>query len=78
MQKGENMINFHNENNILLIDLNSNVSRVEVSLDSKSKITHPYGFPCGTAVKNSPANAGDVGLIPGSGRYPDVGNGNPL
>ena len=72
------MINFHNENNILLIDLNSNVSRVEVSLDSKSKITHPYGFPCGAAVKNSPANAGDVGLIPGSGRYPDVGNGNPL
>ena len=25
-----------------------------------------------------PANAGDVGLIPGSGRYPRVGNGNPF
>ena len=32
-------------------------------------------------VKNLPANAGDkrvVGLIPGLGRSPGVGNGNPL
>ena len=32
-------------------------------------------------VKNPPANAGaeiDVGLIPGSGRCPGGGNGNPL
>ena len=32
-------------------------------------------------VKNSPANAGDirdVGLTPGSGRFPGEGNGNPL
>ena len=29
-------------------------------------------------VKNLPANAGDTGLIPGSGRYPGEGNGNPL
>ena len=32
-------------------------------------------------IKNPPANAGDVrdqGLIPGSGRSPGVGNGNPL
>ena len=28
--------------------------------------------------KNLPANAGDVGLIPGSGRFPGEGNGNPL
>ena len=28
--------------------------------------------------KNLPANAGDVGLIPGSGRSPRKGNGNPL
>ena len=31
-------------------------------------------------VKNLPANAGDVmdtGLIPGSGRFPGEGNGNP-
>ena len=37
------------------------------------------GFPGGLVVKNSPANAGntgDVGLIPGSERYPGVGNDN--
>ena len=39
------------------------------------------GFPSGTGVKNPPADAGDtrdVGSIPGSGRLPGVGNGNPL
>ena len=29
-------------------------------------------------VKNRPANAGDVGSIPGLGRSPGEGNGNPL
>ena len=29
-------------------------------------------------VKNLPANAGDVGLIPGLGRFPGGGHGNPL
>ena len=28
-------------------------------------------------VKNPTANAGDAGLIPGSGRSPGEGNGNP-
>ena len=36
------------------------------------------GFPGGSVVKNPSANAGDVGLIPGSGRSPGEGNGNPL
>ena len=39
------------------------------------------GFPGGSVVKNLPANAGDtrhVGLIPGLGRSPGRGNGNPL
>ena len=29
-------------------------------------------------VKNLPANAGDVGSIPGMGRFPGEENGNPL
>ena len=29
-------------------------------------------------VKNLPANAGDPGLIPGSGRFPGGGHGNTL
>ena len=36
------------------------------------------GFPVGTEVENPPANAGDMGSIPGLGRYPGGGNGNPL
>ena len=32
----------------------------------------------GSVVKNVPANAGDVGLIPGSGRSLGIGDGNPL
>ena len=38
----------------------------------------PGGSPGGAAVKNPPANAGDMGQIPGSERSPGVGNGNPL
>ena len=30
----------------------------------------PKGFPGGSVVKNPPASAGDVGLIPGLGRSP--------
>ena len=36
------------------------------------------GFPGDSVVKNPPANAGDAGSIPGSGRSPGEGYGNPL
>ena len=36
------------------------------------------GFPGGSVVKKLPANAGDVGSIPGLGRFSREGNGNPL
>ena len=42
------------------------------------KTSTDWGFPGGSVVKNPPANAGDAGLIPGSGRSPGEGNGNPL
>ena len=35
-------------------------------------------FPDGSVVKNPPANVGDSGLIPGSGRSSREGNGNPF
>lgn len=35
-------------------------------------------FPGVSAVKNPPSNFGKAGLIPGSGRYPEEGNDNPL
>ena len=36
------------------------------------------GFPGDSAGKESTCNAGDLGSIPGSGRSPGEGNGNPL
>ena len=36
------------------------------------------GFPGGSVEKNLPATAGDSGFIPGSGRSPGEGTGNPL
>ena len=38
----------------------------------------PGGFPGDSVVQNSPANAGDVGLSPGSGISPGERNGNSL
>ena len=39
---------------------------------------HPWDFPGGSDGKESVYNAGDLGSIPGSGRLPVEGNGNPL
>ena len=36
------------------------------------------GFPGDSMVKNPPANAGDMGSIPGWRRSPEQGNDNPL
>ena len=36
------------------------------------------GFPGGLAGKESAYNVGDLGSIPGLGKYPGEGNGNPL
>ena len=44
-------------------------------------IVGSWGFPSGLSSKKSACNAreaGDPGLIPGSGRSPGEGNGNPL
>ena len=37
-----------------------------------------FCFPDGSAVRNLPANTGDTGSIPGSGRSPGGGLGKPL
>ena len=37
-----------------------------------------YSFPDGSDSKESACNAGDSGIISGSGRSPGEGNGNPL
>ena len=51
------------------------------SFEKLSKYIIAYyiqGFPGGSEGKASVCNAGDRGLIPGSGRSPEEGNGNPL
>ena len=43
--------------------------------------TQGIQLPGGSVVQNAPTNAGDSGnaaSIPGSGRFPGVGNGKPL
>ena len=37
-----------------------------------------WGFPCGSAGKESACNSGDLGSIPGLGRSPGEGKGYPL
>ena len=39
---------------------------------------HMLGLPSGSAVKNPTCNEGDKDSIPGMGRSPGEGNGNPL
>ena len=43
-----------------------------------SRVVISRGFPGGLEVKVSACNAGDLGLIPGSGRSPGEGNDSPL
>ena len=46
----------------------------------ENKVASEDHLPGGSMVKNLPANTGDTGdsvLIPGSGRSPGEGNGNP-
>ena len=50
-------------------------------MTSLSLLAETWTSQVALVVKNPPANAGDirdVGLIPGSGRSPGEGNGNPL
>ena len=44
----------------------------------EDNITNLWGFPDSSAGKESSCNTGDPGLIPGSGRFPGEGHGNPL
>ena len=52
------------------------LTRANISISNNKDII--VGFLGGTVVKNLPLNTGDAGSIPGSERYPEGGNGNPL
>ena len=42
------------------------------------QLLFPLGFPCGSDSKASACHGGDLGSVPGSGRSPGGGHGNPL
>ena len=42
-----------------------------------TRLNERLGFSGGSVVKNPPANAGDLGSIPGTGRFSGGGNGIP-
>ena len=46
----------------------------------KDKLPVPLllGFPCGSESKESACSVGNLSLIPGLGRHPGKGHGNPL
>ena len=59
----------------------SKVKLISLSLMWRSSLIRTMavsGFPSGASGKNSPANAGESGSIPGLGRSPGEGYGNPL
>ena len=66
----------------IVIMWNTRISDILSILSPKLDSTRiAQGFPSDSAVKNLPANAGgarDVRSIPGSGRSPGEGKGNPL
>ena len=46
--------------------------------DVYSSSKPPVGFPDGSDSEESACNVGNLGSIPGLGKSPGVGNGNPL
>ena len=51
---------------------------LEKAEESRDQIANIYWLPGGSDGKASACNAGDPGLIPGSGRSHGGGHGNPL
>ena len=52
--------------------------RTESDTTDTTQQQQQQGFSGGSVEKDPPANAGDLGSIPGSGRAPAEGHGNPL
>ena len=53
-------------------------SRVPVRGSPLEYLGYERGFPGGSDSEESACHVGDLGSIPGSGRSPGEGNGNPL
>ena len=51
---------------------------LKLTREKSKELVSNLGFPGGSLAKNSPVSAGDMGSIPGLGRFPGEANGNPL
>ena len=60
-----------------LLARNENAGQIQICCILEAQYQGP-GFPCSSVGKESPCSAGDLGSIPGSGKSPGEGNGNPL
>ena len=59
--------------------LKTDLNETEIKKKTTNQGIYVYlGFPGGSDGKESAFNAGDPGVIPGSGRSTGEGNGNPL
>ena len=63
---------------VLLIINTLPFSLASLSIPFHLEYKHPEGFPGSSDGKEFACNVGDTGLIPGLGRFPGEGNGNPL
>ena len=68
-----NMVNFI----LYKFHVNSKIEKESIQ-EGRINAIRPLDWACGSEVKASASNAGDLGSIPGSGRSPGEGNGNPL
>ena len=60
-----------------VIHCNVTIHKFKLNTPINSAFT-AWGFPGGSDGKESASNAGDPGLIPELGRFPEEGNGNPF
>ena len=57
---------------------NARLNEAQAGIKTVGRNSSNLGFPGGSEVKAFARNGGDPGSIPGSGRSPGEGNGNPL
>ena len=62
----------------VMTNLDSIFKSRDITLPTKVPLVKDKDFPRGSDGKASAYNSGDPGSIPGSGRSPGEGNGNPL
>ena len=72
MVEGKKAVNFGKKQLVWDNQINEKMDLFLVSPESRQ------GFPGGSEVKASAFNEGEMGLIPGLGRFPGEGNGKPL